>query len=102
MGARFRRNPRLERDFYRSSSGRRAMQATGDDLLDSYRDNLSESTAGPALGSMRGSFAEANDRGATVGTTAPDANIIEFGTSRREARSPLRRAAERFGRFRPN
>ena len=74
----------------------------GDDLLDAYRDNLSESTAGPALGSMAGSFAEPADDGAVVGTTAKDANIIEYGTSSRSARSPLRRAAERFGRFRPN
>ena len=100
--ARVRINPNLDRDFARSSSGRRYWQTVGDDLLDAYRDNLSESTAGPAQGSMAGSFAEPSTDGAVVGTTAEDANIIEYGTSSRSARSPLRRAAERFGRFRPN
>ncbi len=100
--ARVRLNPNLARDFPRSASGRRTFRNIGDELLDDYRDKLAESTAGPALGSMAGSYSRDTDTGVAVGTTAPDANIVEFGTSQRTARSPLRRAADAFGRFRPN
>lgn len=100
--ARVKINPRLAQEFARSASGRRYYEAVGEDLLDDYRDRLAESTAGPAQGSMAGSYSRVTDDGAAVGTTNPDANIIEFGTSQRPARSPLRRAADAFGRFRPN
>lgn len=100
--ARVRINPRLPQEFARSTSGRRYYDRLGEELLDLYRDKLAESTAGPAQGSMAGSYSRLTDDGAAVGTTNLDANIIEFGTSQRPARSPLRRAADAFGRFRPN
>lgn len=100
--ARVRINPRLAKEFAASASGRRYYEAVGDELLDLYRDNLARSTAGPSRGSMAGSYSRVTDTGAAVGTTAPDANITEYGTATRAARSPLRRAADAFGRFRPN
>lgn len=93
---------KFRRDFHRDQESARALDPVLDDGLELYRDNLSESTAGPAKGAMRGSFAERDRDGARIGTTAPDANIIEWGTSRRAARRPLTRAAERLGEFRPN
>ena len=102
MATRVKYRKAWEREFPRTSLGRRKFGKVGDRLVDDTKAELRRTGLvddPPAREYLEELQHAPTDRGVRVFTTAGRAHFVEWGTYNRAADAPMRTAARRLGRF---